>query len=188
MRMEERPMAPDAIRNEEMQDAAPLPDTTEDNSPRLRGGLKPLSTLQMIIAFAVIAMSLFGLFQLSGLWKRVAPLPMPTQTPTPAATATLVPTGTPTGTPAPTVTPTATPEPELLVGVLATVNGTGAQQLKMRAAPGLDQQLLSTLLDGTRLRVLEGPQTKDGYSWWKVQTEDGLQGWVAGDWLVPTAP
>ena len=186
-------MAPDAIRNEETQDAAPPPpDAKRGDVPRLRWGLKRSSAWQMVVAFAVIALSLFGLCQISGLWKKATPLPMPmptqTQTPAPAATATPAPTGTSTAAPAPTATPTATAAPVLSVGVLATVNGTGAQQLKIRAAPGLDQGLVSTLPDGTRLRVLEGPQTKDGFSWWKVQTEDGLQGWVAGDWLVPTAP
>jgi len=73
-------------------------------------------------------------------------------------------------------------------GGQAVVQGTGAQQLRLRAGPGLDKEMLATLPDDTRLKVLDGPETADGYKWWKVQTEDGLVGWVAGDWLVPIAP
>lgn len=73
-------------------------------------------------------------------------------------------------------------------GGQAVVQGTGAQQLRLRAGPGLDKEMLGTLPDDTRLKVLDGPETADGYKWWKVQTEDGLVGWVAGDWLVPIAP
>jgi hypothetical protein len=142
----------------------------------------------MIAALAVIALSIFGLCQLSGLWNRVTPLPMPTETAVPAATATLVPTGTPTEMPTPTTEPSATPVPVLMPGVHAMVSGSGSLQLRLRAGPGLNQELLLTLEDGTRLELLEGPQTVDGFSWWKVETEDGIQGWAAGDWLVPSSP
>jgi hypothetical protein len=48
--------------------------------------------------------------------------------------------------------------------------------------------MLRTLEDGTQLQVLEGPEAADGYEWWKLRTDDGLEGWAAGDWLVPVAP
>lgn len=73
-------------------------------------------------------------------------------------------------------------------GGRAVVQGTGVQQLRLRAGPGLDKEMLCTLPDDTKLMVLEGPELADGYTWWKVQTDDGLVGWVAGDWLVPIAP
>ncbi|MGC8786043.1 MAG: SH3 domain-containing protein [Anaerolineae bacterium] len=112
--------------------------------------------------------------------------------PAPVPTATFMPTLTPflTLTPIPTMIPTATPTPlqQLMPGGQAIVQGTGEQQLRLRAAPGLDKEILRTLPDETRLKILEGPEVADGYKWWKVQTDDGLVGWAAGDWLVPTAP
>jgi len=68
------------------------------------------------------------------------------------------------------------------------VAGTGVAQLRLRAGPGLTQETVATLEDGTRLTVLEGPATADEHEWWKVRTADGQEGWVAGDWLSPVAP
>jgi len=83
---------------------------------------------------------------------------------------------------------THTPVPEVRPGASAVVSGTGAQQLRVRSGPGLTYATLSTVADGTQLRVLDGPEAADGFEWWKVQTEDGQEGWVAGDWLSPVAP
>ena len=68
------------------------------------------------------------------------------------------------------------------------VSGAGAKQLRLRVGPGLTYETLQTLKDGTHLTVLEGPEQADGYKWWRVQTDDGQEGWVAGDWLVPVTP
>lgn len=68
------------------------------------------------------------------------------------------------------------------------MQGTAGQKLRLRVGPGLNEDTLRIVDDGTRLRVLEGPTTADGYDWWKVQTDDGLLGWTAGTWLVPVAP
>lgn len=73
-------------------------------------------------------------------------------------------------------------------GGRAVVQGTGAQQLRLRAGPGLTAEILQLLPDETQLNVIEGPELADGHKWWKVQTVDGLVGWVAGDWLVPLVP
>ncbi len=68
------------------------------------------------------------------------------------------------------------------------VRGAGAQKLRLRASPGLSQETLTALADDTKLKVLEGPQVADGYVWWRVQTDDGRNGWAASNWLVPVVP
>jgi len=73
-------------------------------------------------------------------------------------------------------------------GGQAIIRGTEEQKLRLRAEPGLTQETLRILDEGTQLKVLEGPETMDGYKWWKVQTEDGQIGWVAGNWLAPVIP
>jgi hypothetical protein len=75
-----------------------------------------------------------------------------------------------------------------MAGVEVEVSGTGADQLRLRAAPGTTGETLATLADGTSLTVLEGPQAADGYEWWKVRTQDGKEGWVADNWIVLVAP
>jgi hypothetical protein len=91
-------------------------------------------------------------------------------------------------TPEVTATATDTPVPVLMVGTTAEVSGTGTDQLRLRVAPGLTEGTIATIGDGARLQVLEGPQASDGYKWWLVSTDEGQEGWVAEDWLVPVAP
>ena len=40
------------------------------------------------------------------------------------------------------------------------------------------------LENGTRLEVLDGPESADGYYWWQVSGADGT-GWCAADYLEP---
>jgi hypothetical protein len=75
-----------------------------------------------------------------------------------------------------------------MVGTAVEVSGAGTDQLRLRVAPGLTQETITTLEDGARLRVTDGPQSSDGYEWWQVKSEEGQEGWVAEDWLLPVAP
>jgi hypothetical protein len=68
------------------------------------------------------------------------------------------------------------------------VKGTDGQQLRLRAGPALNQETLRIVEEGAILKVLEGPEAADGFQWWKVQTDDGVTGWAAGNWLVPVVP
>ncbi len=70
------------------------------------------------------------------------------------------------------------------------VTGTEGAQLSFRSGPAAsfgrvtEQPLLQ---DGTRLKVLEGPKPgDDGRVWWRLQTEKGVIGWAAQDFLEPT--
>jgi hypothetical protein len=149
--------------------------------------MKPSSALQMLLVAALILIAVVGLCQVTGLARKILPAkPTSTATPTPLPTATPLPTLTLTPTLAPTATPT--PAPQIATGGTVVVQGTGGEKLRMRAAPGISFDLVASLDDGTRLKVLEGPQTADGYTWWRLQTSAGTVGWAAADWLAPVAP
>ena len=98
----------------------------------------------------------------------------------------------PTVAPLPTATPKPTPTPsvptEIKVGVYVKVIGAEADALSYRSGPGLNYARLSIVKDGTILEVLEGPEEADGYTWWRLEDEDGFIGWAADDWLEPTLP
>lgn len=140
----------------------------------------------MPVALAAILVAAIGLCQVTGLAKCLRPLPTPTPTATPVPTATVLPTLTPTNTPVPT--PTATPVPVIMSGGQVIVKGTEGQQLRLRSGPSLAYQTLRIVEEGSVLKVLEGPEAAAGFNWWKVQTDDGVAGWVAANWLVPVAP
>ena len=61
--------------------------------------------------------------------------------------------------------------------------GTGAEGIRFRSGPGTDYLTLSILLDGAELLVLDGPEEGDGFTWWRLEMEDGTIGWAAEDWL-----
>ena len=66
------------------------------------------------------------------------------------------------------------------VGAAAQVNNTGEVGLRVRVTAQIAvDNLLGKVSDGTRVRVLEGPRSADGYEWWRVR----LEGWVASEFL-----
>jgi uncharacterized protein YraI len=42
-------------------------------------------------------------------------------------------------------------------------------------------------LEGTTGVILDGPESADGYIWWKVEYDAGYTGWSAQDWLETTS-
>jgi hypothetical protein len=111
------------------------------------------------------------------------PLVVVSVTPTPIVpTATLRPTDMPLSTPAPTATPEG-----LFVGGEAIVSGTGSA-LRLRSDPGLQSTTLKTVIDGTRLTILEGPREADDLRWWRMRDQsDGAEGWAAETYLTPAS-
>jgi hypothetical protein len=98
--------------------------------------------------------------------------------------------------------PTPRPVPDTLApDTLAVVTRQGTS-LRVRTAPGVgsDSRKLEPLLPtGTRMFVVGGPVTADGYDWYEIQTdadagEIDLYGWVAAAdkegraWIKPTDP
>ena len=140
--------------------------------------LWPLVVIVLLIAVVFIS-----------LWNPFTP---PTQ-----PTVEIIPTNTPalpTVAPFPTATPTPRPTPtpsvptEIEAGGYVKVVGAEADALSYRSGPGLNYARLTLVKDGTILKVLEGPEEADGYTWWRLEDEDGFIGWAADDWLEPTLP
>ena len=149
---------------------------------RARGRRKlplwPLAVILLLIAVVFIS-----------LWNPFTPSTQPTVEITPTATPAL-----PTVAPFPTATPTPKPTPtpsiptEITVHGYVKVIGAEADALSYRSGPGLNYARLTIVKDGTILEVLEGPEEADGYTWWRLEDEDGFIGWAADDWLEPTLP
>lgn len=72
------------------------------------------------------------------------------------------------------------------IGCPAWVTRAGGLNLRMRSAPTISaDNIIARLPIGTEMMVEEGPQAADGFTWWRVTTVGGQQGWVAGENLVP---
>lgn len=70
----------------------------------------------------------------------------------------------------------------LQIGGSAYVAQAGGMPLRLRSRPGLAKDtILDRLPPGTKMTLLEGPQPRDGYTWWHIRTADGREGWVAGE-------
>lgn len=70
-------------------------------------------------------------------------------------------------------------ESRLSKGNRARVAFTDGTDMRIRAKPGVTQNVLYKVPEGTQFSVLEGPQCIDDIGWWKILTDDGLVGWVA---------
>jgi hypothetical protein len=117
----------------------------------------------------------------------VDPLTTPTATPTlaPLVTVDLGQTATattaaapPTLTSAP-IAPTGTPTSAPATAVVS--SGVGVW---LRAEPSTAGEQLEWLLDGTVVTVMPGLQQADDFEWQQVRTADGIEGWVATDFIV----
>lgn len=96
----------------------------------------------------------------------------------------------PTATAVPTLTPPPTPDlsiaPEAItVGYYAEVANTDNVGVSLRGGPSTDNIRLQLIPEGTPLLVIGGPEESNGLIWWQVRLEDGTEGWVAGDFLIP---
>jgi hypothetical protein len=65
------------------------------------------------------------------------------------------------------------------------VYGTGGQGANLRARPGRTGSVLKSVPDGSRLTVIGEDETADGITWRNVQTDDGLNGWLALEVVRP---
>lgn len=160
------------------------------------------------LASIVVALIFLGAFGLTP--RPVEPLISPTEpslvqddaTETPTDPPTLVPTDSPTLTPAPpivtetdpiepspvltappTTQPTAEPT-DTLEPVAETAVVSSGVGVWLRSAPSTSGEQLEWLLDGTILTLLDGQETADDLLWQQVQTEAGVIGWVAADFLL----
>lgn len=153
-----------------------------------------LSTNRLIVLAAVgLGFGCAGCLLLIGAFSRPArsgeafPMPvftvvaLPTQTSTPIS-ATVTPPGM-TPTPAPTL-PSGGGE-GFAPGDLVEVYGTGGDGLRLRRAPNLDADIVVLGVESEVFRVIAGPTSANGYSWWQLVNpyDSGKQGWAVGLYL-----
>lgn len=78
-----------------------------------------------------------------------------------------------------------TPSGQLQIGAKAVVKGVGAAGLNVRASPSLSGKQVMLAKEGQVFAIVDGPQSADGYQWWKVQDQAGTVGWAAATYLAP---
>ncbi len=83
----------------------------------------------------------------------------------------------------PTLTPPPEPSPTTTTAVQTAVVSSGVG-VWLRGTPSTGGEQLSWLLDGTVVTVLPGRQQADDFEWQQVRTAEGVEGWVAVDFIV----
>lgn len=81
---------------------------------------------------------------------------------------------------------TATPIPgELALHAYVQISGTEGDGLRLRDAPGLNSEPLFLGYDAEVFQILDGPQEKDGYTWWYLIApyDETRNGWAAASFL-----
>ena len=157
-------------------------------SSRKRGRLGRSVTPRLVLGLALL------LILAAAVWWGVQTVllpPVPTATPTSIATLAISPPATRATTavpiiPAVTAQPTSPLDPpadSVGVGEHVIVYGTGVEGIRFRSGPGTDYTTLAILKDGGKLLVVGGPEEADGFTWWRLESEDGTVGWAAEAWL-----
>jgi hypothetical protein len=181
----------DPIHDPVEEDAWP---TEEDAAPPPRRSILPWIAGGVVIALVALAL----IWGASGIGRSeptptpVATLPSVFSTPvTPTLPSPLVLTATVavTATQAPVV-----PTGPIAAGVTVRVVNSAPEGVSLRAGGGTNYARLATLTDGMVLVVLEPPagfneaypSPADGFTWWRVRTENGTIGWIADNWLEPS--
>jgi hypothetical protein len=77
-----------------------------------------------------------------------------------------------------TSAPLPNPVQGIMVGVRARVITTEGDFLNVRSAAGTSFAVIYEFAFDTRVTILEGPLSADGYTWWRVRADDGREGWV----------
>jgi hypothetical protein len=75
----------------------------------------------------------------------------------------------------------------LSVGGFAKVTGTGPDGMRYRYGPGLDYVTIRIVPEGEVLKVTGGPETADGFTWWRLQDSLANVGWAAVQFVAPSA-
>jgi hypothetical protein len=111
-----------------------------------------------------------------------APLAVFTVIPAPTATV-IVPTEVP---PTPTLSPEDQASGKIEIGVIVQITGTEGAGLRLRAEPGVNAAAIVLGKDGEMFLVKDGPSHKDGFNWWKLESQKDASraGWAAADYLA----
>lgn len=75
----------------------------------------------------------------------------------------------------------------LAVDSFVVVANTDNLGMRLRFGAGLDTaSIRGAVPEGEVLRVVGGPETSDGITWWRLQDNQGNIGWAAAEFLTPT--
>jgi hypothetical protein len=88
--------------------------------------------------------------------------------------------------PVPSSSQPSDPVGSLQIGGFARVVNVGSEPLRGRRGPGTEAAIVTRFPEGTRLLIVSGPEEADGFRWWLVRSEQGLEGWCADSWLQPS--
>ncbi|NJN16169.1 MAG: SH3 domain-containing protein [Oscillochloris sp.] len=142
------------------------------------GGWRYIAGIALLLVVLLIALLAFGRNDQRdvGLGLNQDPEPIATTLPESGAGADVG------AQPIPAPEPTAVPQATVQNFI---VTGTGDLGLFLRPAPNTDNEPLATLADGTQVEQI-GPDTPgSNYVWRQIRTPDGLEGWVAIEFLQP---
>lgn len=143
--------------------------------------------LPMLLTLVLVMTGAYGLLKLLAGAK---PLQNPqhefhiTLTPAPFDTPTPIPTATPD---APAARPILIPDGTMTVGAYVKVSGTNGLGLRIRNAAGTAGTLQFLAMDEEIFKLIAGPVSTDGYTWWQVEApyDKSRNGWAAESFLQP---
>lgn len=146
----------------------------QERSSRRSPLLIPLLTIATLMALV------FGAWQLRGLLPlpeptAIQPEPSPTALPATVAAPTVI-RPSPIATSVPTVIPTTIPT--LVVNGRAVIENLNGASLRARTKPGIRTSVVARIPEGSTVFLREGPIEVDGYTWWRIEFDNG-SGWVA---------
>ncbi len=88
----------------------------------------------------------------------------------------------------PTATPPQLPPAtdDIAIGSYVQIKGTGGDGLRLRAAPGLNSEVLLLGLEDEVFIVQDGPQIVDDYTWWYLEGlfDASCRGWAVANYLA----
>jgi len=67
----------------------------------------------------------------------------------------------------------------MYVGITGRVAYTDGAYMRIRKNPGFNQAIINSVPEGTPITVIGGPSCADTVTWWKIQTDKKLEGWMA---------
>ncbi len=87
--------------------------------------------------------------------------------------------------PTPTLSPEELASGKIEIDVIVQITGTEGAGLRLRAEPGVSAAPVVLGKDGEQFLVKDGPSHKDGYNWWKLESQKDASrsGWAAADYL-----
>lgn len=88
--------------------------------------------------------------------------------------------------PTPSLSPEELATGKIEIGVLVQITGTDGAGLRLRAEPGVSAAPIVLGKDGEEYLVKDGPSHRDGYNWWKLESQKDAarNGWAAADYLA----